>query len=354
MADTVVSLVRCKDYDRARVRQAVARAVALAPGAEQLLQPGATVLLKPNLLSSSEPPDKAVNTHPEFVRAVAELCRERGCKIFIGDSCGSLSSGSTARALEVTGLNQVAAETGAQIVDCDLAPAIDVPVPDGRILHEIRLSRIIREVDVIITLPKLKTHELTLLTGAVKNQLGLVPGKGKKGVHLSAPKPAALSQAMVDIYSVVRPHLAIMDAIVGMEGSGPAAGPPRQVGIVAASLDCVALLDEAIVPGFKRPPRGVGNVAWKLMPAAVARWLFNQVGTALPQIIEERCVQCGECVTNCPTHAMRDENGRIICDHALCISCYCCTEVCDQRAIEMKRPLLGRLLHYLGERNRGS
>jgi len=387
MGEPTVSLVRCETYAREEVRDAVAQALALVPGAEQLLRRGAKVLLKPNLLSASDPPERAVNTHPEFVRAVAEYCRDRGCAVLIGDSCGSLAPGSTARAMEVTGLKQVAEETGAQLVDIDHTASMEVPIPDGRILRSATVSRIVREVDLVVTLPKLKTHGLTLLTGAVKNQFGLVPGRWKKDTHVAAPKPAAMAQALVDIYSVVRPHLAIMDGIVGMEGNGPAAGEPRDVGLVLASSDGVALdavvaevigyrrgevlitryaherglgcgdiseiliagvsLSAAHVPGFKTPPHRMQGIVWALAPAAVVRWLINQVGSAYPAILEDCCVLCGECVKNCPVQAMRIVEGKLRCDHGLCIGCYCCSEVCKQRAIEMRKPLAGRIMHSL-------
>ena len=215
MQRPVVSLVRCRNYDGKLVQDAVARALEDVPGANDLLRSGARVLLKPNLISSSDPPERAVNTHPEFVRAVAGYCARRGCSVLIGDSCGSMTPGSTRRALEVTGLDRVAADTGAEMVNFDLAPAVTVAIPSGRVLRRIRLCRVVQEVDVIITLPKFKTHGLTLLTGAVKNQFGCVPGRAKKDTHLAAPKPATMAQALVDIFSVARPHLAVMDAITG-------------------------------------------------------------------------------------------------------------------------------------------
>jgi len=387
MFKATVSLVRCETYAREDVRGAVERALALAPGAEDLFRPGVKVLLKPNLLSSSDPPERAVNTHPEFVRAVAEYCRDRGCAVLIGDSCGSLAPGSTARAMEVTGLREVAEETGAELVDIDHTAAMEAPIPDGRVLRSISVSRIVREVDLVVTLPKLKTHGLTLLTGAVKNQFGLVPGRRKKDTHVAAPKPAAMAQALVDIYSVARPHLAIMDGIVGMEGNGPAAGEPREVGLVLASLDCVALdavvaeimgyrrgevfttryahernlgcgdiseiriagvsLSEARIREFKTPPHRMQGIVWALAPSAVVRWLINQVGSAYPTILEDRCVLCGECVKNCPVQAMRMVEGKLRCDHGVCIGCYCCSEVCRQRAIRMRKPLAGRIMHSL-------
>jgi len=380
-----VSLVRCEGYDARTVRDAVERALAFFPSLSQIAGPGRKVLLKPNLLSCHDPVERAINTHPEFVRAVAEFFAERGCEILIGDSCGSLAPGSTATAIAATGLDKVAAEVGAQIVNFDKAPCIEVDVPNPRVLKRVRIPSVIHGVDAFITLPKLKTHALTLLTGAVKNQLGLVPGRGKKDIHIMAPKPFALAQALLDIHAVARPHMAVMDAIVGMEGNGPSAGTARSIGLVAASDDCVALdtvasaiigykrdeiatcrlargyglgesrldrikmagvpLDEVRTPDFKKPSMRAAGPLVNMIPAALFRWLFNSAGTAFPRIEEGQCTLCGECMTNCPAGALSIVNGKMTSDDSLCISCYCCTEVCPQSAIGLQRPLAGRVAH---------
>jgi uncharacterized protein (DUF362 family)/Pyruvate/2-oxoacid:ferredoxin oxidoreductase delta subunit len=387
MAKSSVSLVRCADYDPARVRRAIAEALSLLAGLPDLAGGGKRVLLKPNLLSSNDPPERAVNTHPEFVRAVAEFFLARGWRVVIGDSCGSLSPGSTAQAIRTTGLDRVAHAVGAEIVDFDRAPSIQTPIADGRVLRTVKVPRLLREVDLFVTLPKLKTHGLTLYSGAVKNQLGLVPGNGKKNIHLLAPKPERMAEALLDIHSLVRPRLAVMDGIVAMEGNGPAAGQPRAVGLVIASADALSLdavaaeiigydrgevdttrlgherglgigrieeidvsgvpLSEAVVPDFKKPPRKVSSRLFKLMPSFLLRWLFDSAGTTHAEVMDDRCVLCGECVANCPAKAFRKVGGRMRADRSLCISCYCCSEVCEQRAITMRRPLAGRTLHAL-------
>lgn len=387
-----VAVVRCSRYERKLLREAVERVIALVPEAAAHLSRGSKVLLKPNLLSSSDPPERAVNTHPEFVRAVAELCLDRGCAVLIGDSCGSLAPGSTRSAIEVTGLDQVARETGAQLLNFDAAPSVEVAIPNGRLLRKARISRPALEAEALISLPKMKTHGLTLLTGAVKNQLGVVPGRGKKDIHCAAPKPAAMSQALVDLYSVLRPHAALMDGVLAMEGNGPAAGEPRTVGLVLGSDDCVALdaavgrimgyadgavmttrfaheqglgigdpgairtaglsWAEAVVPDFKKPPHRLQGALFKFIPGFLASWIFDQVASAHPVILEDRCALCGECVLNCPVHALRREGRRIATDPAACITCYCCSEVCRQRAIEMRRPLVGRAIRRFAVRKR--
>jgi uncharacterized protein (DUF362 family)/NAD-dependent dihydropyrimidine dehydrogenase PreA subunit len=394
MAKSFVSLVRCADYDPARVRRAVEEALLLLSGLPDLAGGGKRVLLKPNLLSANDPPERAVNTHPGFVRAVAEFFIARGWRVLIGDSCGSMAPGSTGQAIRNTGLDRVAQATGAEIVDFDHAPSIQTPIPDGCVLRTVKVPRLIREVDLFVTLPKLKTHGLTLYSGAVKNQLGLVPGKGKKDIHLLAPKPERMAEALLDIHSLIRPRLAVMDGIVAMEGNGPAAGRPRAVGLVIASADALSLdavaaeiigydrgevdttrlgherglgigrieeidvcgvpLNEAVVPDFKKPPRKVNSRLFKLMPNFLLRWMIDSVGTAYVEVMDDRCVLCGECVANCPAKAFKKVGDRMRADRKLCISCYCCSEVCRQRAIVMRRPFAGRALRVLTKLARGA
>jgi len=387
MPHPTVSIVRCEDYDLDRVRAAVREALALLPGIGGLIEGVRRVLLKPNLLSSHDSPEAAINTHPAVTHAVAEFFVERGCKVFIGDSCGSMEAGSTARAMELTGLHEVAAATGAELVDFDKAPSEEVRIPGGRVLDRVRIPKLVREVDLFVTLPKLKTHGLTLLTGAVKNQYGLMPGWGKKQTHLAAPKPADLARAVVDIFSVASPRLAVMDAIVGMEGNGPAAGAPRRVGLVLAGADAVAVdavaaevmgyardeilttafaherglgvgrldeiglrgapLAEVVIPDFAKPPRGVTGVMFAVLPKCLVRWFINTYSAARPVIMDDRCLVCGECVANCPAGALRESKGKIVADHSRCIGCYCCAEICKERAVEMRRPVAGRLVRGL-------
>ena len=380
-----VGMVRCPGYNVGRRRQAVEEALFSIPAAREVLISGAKVLLKPNLLSPWDPPERAVNTHPAFVKAVAELCISLGCTVRIGDSCGSLGDGTTSRAMSVTGLPEVAEQTGAELVDFDRYPAVAVRCPDAEVLREpFKVSAAYCEADVVVTLPKFKTHGLTLLTGAVKNQFGMIPGRGKKEVHLKAPRPEKMARALVDVYSTVRPHLAVMDGILAMEGAGPTAGDPRELGLVLASDDGVALdaaqaavigvaegavlttryadergvgigrlshidvvgvpLTDVVVADFRKPATGAQNALMNLVPESAVRWLFSQFGGTHPRVDHGKCVLCGECVKNCPASALSRADGRVQVDASRCIACYCCTEVCPHRAITMVQSPLHRIL----------
>jgi heterodisulfide reductase subunit A-like polyferredoxin len=184
-----------------------------------------------------------------------------------------------------------------------------------------------------------------------------------------------------------------MDAVVAMEGNGPSAGRPRDVGLVMASDDCLALdavaaeiigcgrdevdttrlgherglgvgrlegislsgvpLGEAVVKDFRKPPAGVRSGLFRAMPAFLLRWAIDSAGAAEATVMDDRCVLCGECIANCPAQALKEVGGRVRADRSRCISCYCCSEVCERRAITMRRPLAGRVIHALNRLVRG-
>ncbi len=380
-----VSVVRCNDYELEKVSHAIHKSLSLLNGVDKLVRPGMKVLLKLNLLSSSQPPERAVNTHPVVVRALVNIFqKDFGCDVYIGDSSGSVKNASTFNAFRITRINEIAEDTGARIVNFDKDEYIDVHNRDYEILEKFRIARTLRTVDFVVSVPKLKTHGLTQYTGAIKNMLGSIPGNGKKNVHLIAPKPTVFAKALVDIYHMVPPHLIIMDAIVGMEGNGPNAGHPKKVGLILASQDSVAMdavassiigfepmaiptirfahqrglgvgeldtinivgetISDVKVPDFQKPSSGAQDFAGKYLPDFLLSLMFDSTCSTFSTVNHSNCTRCYECVRNCPAGAMSKEDGKVIVDKKKCIGCFCCDEVCDFNAIEMKRSLLGRSL----------
>lgn len=135
---------------------------------------------------------------------------------------------------------QVCEEEGAEILHLS-AESVDVKNASGRIFKSFILSKQVLQADVMISLPKLKTHGLTLFTGGVKNNFGCVTGLNKARMHLRAQDPETFSQMLVDLLGAVQPELTVMDAVVGMEGNGPSNGLPKKVNAILASKDSVAL-----------------------------------------------------------------------------------------------------------------
>ncbi len=231
-----VALAKAATYDPAEILAAVRGCLDHLGGIRAWVKPGQRVLLKPNLLGGF-PVERAVTTHPAVIRAVALLVREAGGEPWIGDSPGM---GALDKVASRCGLEPVLAETGARLVD--FSEAAEYPVPGHRVVPQLTLTRVLREVDVIISLPKLKTHGHLVMTGALKNQYGLIPGSLKSQWHFRLRQPEWMAALILDIDRVARPALAIMDAVVAMEGAGPSAGQPRPVGALLAGA-CLVSVD---------------------------------------------------------------------------------------------------------------
>ena len=182
---TPVALARCDDYDPGKVFAAVRRSVDLLGGIGSFIKPGERVLIKPNLLKGSHP-DNAVTTHPEIVRAVIRLVRQAGAKALVGDSPGI---GDLRKVAERSGILAVIEQEGAILAGFDEAVSVK---GHGR-FQRFEIARAAREADAIINLPKFKTHGMTVLTGAVKNLFGCIPGALKAEFHgLSLTRPDVL------------------------------------------------------------------------------------------------------------------------------------------------------------------
>ncbi len=371
---------RCRSYEQGEVLGAVRQAISALGGIERFVRPGQRVLVKPNLLSF-EPPETAIDTHPAIVGAVASLVREAGGRPVIGDSPGGGTGFNPAglRSLyRVTGMGEVAEATGAELnLDCE---AVEVACPEGGLVKRLDVIRAAAEADAIISLPKLKTHGLLRYTGAVKNLFGLVPGRVKLGYHTKLQEAERFSEMLLDIALWARPVLTIVDAVVAMEGEGPAAGRPRDLGLLLAGQDVTAVdlaaldiigmdpltvptirvarrrgltsgnaadlevlgtaLAEVRVPDFYAPQTGIADVM--LTPPGVRRWLERRF-VASPRA-GRHCTGCGVCAQNCPAEAIRIVDRRAHMDLGRCIRCYCCHELCPRHAIELKRSALARLL----------
>ena len=367
---SMVSVVACRSYDPAAVRRAVRAVLAPLGGIGRFVRPGMQVLLKPNLLTATDP-ERAVTTHPAVVGAVAALVREAGGEVWIGDSPASPGE-SRPRFWRGSGMADVAAQTGARLIP------FDGVVWKRLNSNDYFIARPVLEADLVIDLPKLKTHVLTLYTGAVKNLFGAIPGTRKREVHLRSPGVQDFSRALVDVLELVRPGLTIMDGVLGQEGDGPGVGgTPHRYGCLAASTDPVAL--DAVVAGAmgyrsgevlrlaEAGARGLGEAN----PEAVrvegerraldfgelrlprARWYFRipgWVGVPLrratrlrPRLVASACVGCGRCAEVCPCEAITPGKPLRF-DLERCVGCLCCAEVCPQGAIEPRRNLLARLI----------
>lgn len=234
-----VAILKCRDYDPRRVEDAVRQMVGVLGGLSCYIRSGQRVVIKPNLLRASSP-EAAATTHPAVVRAVVRLVQEAGATPVIADSPGGPYTRSALRRVyERTGMCGVAEETGAELNE-DVG-VTSLPNPDGILLKRIDVISAIAHADAVINLPKLKTHNLTRLTNAVKNLFGVVPGVTKIGYHAKLQDARTFSMGLLDIFSCVRPVLTITDAIVAMQGDGPSGGDPYDGQVLLGGSDALAL-----------------------------------------------------------------------------------------------------------------
>ncbi len=256
---STVALVRSTEYATEQIEAAVRHAVELLGGMSRFVQPGQRVLVKPNLLQAGDPA-KAIITHPTVVRAVVKLAQEAGGQVFIADNpfLPPVNERGWHSLYERTGYAAIAAETGVGLND-SIVPQ-QHPHPGGSLIKLVDISSFLSEADVIISVPKLKTHSLMRYTGAVKNLFGVVPGTIKAGYHVKLQTAERFAAMLLDLADFVRPALTVMDAVVGMDGDGPSAGQPFPIGAILAAPDPVAL-DVAALGLVGRKPTSVPTVA---------------------------------------------------------------------------------------------
>jgi uncharacterized protein (DUF362 family)/Pyruvate/2-oxoacid:ferredoxin oxidoreductase delta subunit len=367
-----VSIVKCAGYAKEEIRSALERLLEPFGGIGAFVKPGQRVLLKPNLLSAKDPL-RAVTTHPNLVEAVAEEVRNAGAVPFAGDSPGGAIRG-IKRIWANTGMEEMAKRAGLELVNFEASGSKGIEF--GR--YTFYISKPVLDADVIINLPKLKTHSLTLLTCAVKNMFGVMPGFRKGEQHKRYPKPREFADMLVHLYKLVTPSLNIVDAVLAMEGNGPSSGSPRQLGILMAGEDGVAV--DAVAARMVGFPEGfidttriaaemglgegrienlscIGDAAGiavegfvlpsnriqKLVPRPLARIIAPLVWVK-PLIMPTKCTGCGFCAESCPVQTINKDGAVYKIDDKRCIKCLCCHELCPESSIEIKLSWLARFI----------
>lgn len=374
-----VAVVRCKTYNVEAVKPALEEAVNAVNGLD-FVKSGMKIIIKPNLVSFKKP-DAAATTHPALLEALVEMLLARGADVTIGDSPGGPHS--------LPLLNRVYAATGMDRVE-KLGAKLNrnmnektVDFPEGKVLKNFTYTEYLDEADAIIDFCKLKSHGMLGMSAAVKNLFGTIPGLKKPEVHYKFQNDAEFADMLVDLNEYFKPRLAICDAVVGMEGNGPTAGTPRQIGAIIASkstyyadvvgaeligmnIDGLPTLQAAYERGFapassknlrvygdiraltvddfKAPPvRGLsfmreGNVLHFISKAALEH---------KPTLKKRLCVGCGECARMCPAKAIEMKNKKPHINREKCIRCFCCQEFCPRAAMVAHRPLAAKVLNKL-------
>ena len=368
-----VSIVKCQNYDEARVLSALRQAIDLIGGIRTFVKKDSRVLVKPNLLFGKSP-EEAVTTHPSIVRGMIQIVREAGGVPSIGDSP---SVGSLTWTADKAGIKAVADEMKCPLVEFDKPVLLSKGT--GRIFKQLEVEQAVLEADVIINLPKWKTHAQMLLTLGVKNLFGCIPGPRKPLWHLKAGDDRKIfAQILFDIYQVIQPSLTILDGIVGMEGNGPNSGRPIPIGLILASGDSLSLdqivcdllgisreslltnrvaieqgmgkeaievlgerVEDVRISSFQFPT--LSQIDWGL-PGFLSKALKNAL-TSKPVIDEEVCKSCDRCAEICPPKALARKGEDLVFDYGQCIRCLCCLEVCPEGAISNKQGWALRLVN---------
>ncbi len=374
--------------------QAVRKGLALLDGgwpAPDLLAAGTArpgpILLKPNMLRPA-PPEKGVTTHPAVFSAVARCLQDKGARLTFGDSPNGLFS--PFEAARQSGLLAEAEALGIPLADFETGR--DVSDASGGRFRRFPLARGVLEASAVVNLPRLKTHALTRMTGALKNTFGAVVGSSKAAMHITHPDGESFGRMIADVNLLVRSRLVVMDAITVMEGNGPVSGRLVDVGLLIFSTDPVAAdavgcrilgIDSLSIPFIRAAwESGLGAAREEeieIRGEPLARYTGRRLAVpvrnptrvippflwraakdlliAKPVIDPAACIACGECVASCPTSpkSLAQERGKVPSySYSTCIRCYCCQEICPQEAIGVRPAPLAWLLGGRAERKRGS
>ncbi|MDA8326515.1 MAG: DUF362 domain-containing protein [Nitrospiraceae bacterium] len=322
------------------------------------------VLIKPNVLRASEAKEGIV-TNPAVLRAVVDKVERLGAaSIIVGDNPGLFDYGANEESFIKTGLMEASRGHYQNIGDDSVKVEFN-----AEFLSSVSVSRAVMEADVIVSLPKFKTHGLTVMTGAIKNSYGILPGAQKAMLHRAAGSPERFHEVVVEVFRLRVPDLFIVDAVVGMEGNGPASPDIRDIGLILASDNAVAM-DTIIatmmgcepgrlrflrkakeaglgdydlntievigelkrLPDFKLPPLG-GDAL--LQNVAIQQMIHSRT-VLRPKADPDRCTGCGTCADHCPVSALSINDNLPQVDAGVCIACFCCQEMCPEKAIALR------------------
>jgi uncharacterized protein (DUF362 family)/Pyruvate/2-oxoacid:ferredoxin oxidoreductase delta subunit len=334
------------------------------------ITPAAKVLIKPNLLAPARPED-AMITHPLVVKAAAEYVLSRGAKPVISDSQGM---GTFNRVLRTGGHLEALEGLDVDFREPRKSVLVDIGEPFGKI----EIAEDAMNADLIINLPKLKTHAQMLLTLGVKNLFGCIVGLRKPQWHFRTGVDREMfALLLVKIYAVIKPSVTILDGILAMEGQGPGrSGNPKGLNVLMGSDNAVALdmavcrmlgLDPdclltnrtaiemglsddffevegalPLIKGFRMPL--MVPLIWgpKRFHSVVRKHLVQR-----PVVNPSKCRSCGECWKICPAKAILPRHSAVVFDYGKCIRCYCCIEICPCGALKTAETLGGKLFRKL-------
>jgi uncharacterized protein (DUF362 family)/Pyruvate/2-oxoacid:ferredoxin oxidoreductase delta subunit len=379
-----VAVIPCKGYEQKMVYDAIEKGIALLGGWDSFVKSDEKLLIKPNLLNRADP-EKAVTTHPAVFEAVIQNLIDKGFnQLSYGDSPGH--PGSAEKTAEVCGLKEIADRLKIPLADFTRSRTVDFV--RGRTSRKFEICQGVLDSDGIISICKMKTHQLERITGGVKNMFGCVYGMNKGASHAKYPDAESFAQMLIDLNHLLKARIHIMDGIVAMEGNGPSSGTPVKMNVILISNDPVAMdatfcrlvdLDPSTIPTvFYGAIFGLGR--WKENDIEIlgvdhlkdycnphfdvsrekssrGKWAYLdklKVLARKPVILKNKCIRCGACVAACPLEekAVFFPKGEMeavqtagkkeapVYDYKKCIRCFCCQEMCPEKAIIVKRKFI--------------
>ena len=382
-----VYVVNCNSYDEAPKK--IQELINIMGGISQFVKNEEKITLKANLLSPLTP-DKAVTTHPSIIRAIGELIENDGASATVADSPGAgfLHTQPTFKKLYTQcGLYEAVKDTKIELnMDTGFKT---IEYPKGKQVKKIDIINPVLKADGIFNLCKMKTHAYLHMTGAVKNNFGVIPGLSKVGYHTKFLNKIEFCDMLLDISESVNSRLSIMDAVYSIEGEGPgSSGTPRHVGLILASTSELALdivageimglsqknnpilvaaqkrgitpnniddiniigadIDLLRISDYKFPPTITHGESNLKSNSFIMNKLLAPILKQYPIVNKDKCIGCGVCVKSCPKNAItmstQGKNHAII-NSKNCVCCYCCHELCNYNAVEIKKNPIAKLLN---------
>lgn len=372
-----VSAVKCNNYEQENVTKSMDRLIELIGGLD-FIKPNMKVVIKANLVTFMKP-EQAATTHPALLCDLVNRLTKLGAEVIVGDSPGGIYTSAYLKTIySATKVNEIEKYGGKLNFNFETSEA---NFENAKIAKKFPYTSYLDEADVIINFCKLKTHGMMGMSSAVKNMFGVIPGTQKPEFHYRYPDHTDFANMLIDLNEYFKPQLYFVDAIVGMEGNGPTAGKPRDIGFILASknpykldLACAKLiglkkedvptLEEAFKRGFAPATYEELTCNEDLSQFTISDYdiikhthplgfedktkLFGRIATkalrSTPKLKVDECVGCGKCAEVCPVKAITIKNKKAVIDRSKCITCFCCQEFCPKGAMKVHRTAIAKIL----------
>lgn len=379
-----IALLKCENYDVELIENKLREGFELLGGDDflkEIIPYNSKVLLKPNMLSIEEAGSPVITNFKVF-EAVIRIIKDYSTNIAFGDSPGF---GDAKKAAERSGLLNIAQKYEVKFED--FKDSVHVKLDKSILCKSWTIAKAPYEADVLITLPKLKTHAMAYYTGAVKNQFGCIPGTLKATWHTRMPSANNFCKMLLDLNTLVNTSFAILDGIVAMEGNGPKSGKPKKMNALIMGKSLTAVDSTAVkLIGYDNPLdipvlkeaydykwgevleknievlgekvedmkatdfelcRKGGN--FYFVSPNVTNFLRDLIAPD-PVVIKEKCIGCSRCAEVCPEKpnvikiVTKEGKKYPVWNMKECIRCFCCQELCPCGAIETKYSKIGKIL----------